>query len=178
MGEITQKIQQYKTDAVNTIKEDMQSSKNIVFNDFRGLDVGRITELRRKLRHEDCILKVVKNNYAKIALSELNYPDVKEMLIGPTALTYINGDMGQVAKVLIEFEKNENLKIKGGIVDNIIFSSDDIDRLSKLPGRDQLIGMLMGAMTAPIKNMMYIMNGVTQKLVLTIKAIADKKKGE
>jgi len=178
MGEKTQKIQQYKIDAVNFIKKDIQSVQNIIFNDFRGLNVGRITELRKKLSQQDCVLKVVKNNYAKIALSDLNYLDVKEMLVGPTALIYINGDIGQVAKILIEFEKNEALNIKGGIIDGLIFSSDDINRLSKLPGRDQLIGMVMSAMTAPLKNMMYVMQGIAQKLVRTLQAIADKKKGE
>ena len=178
MGEKTQKIQEYKVKAVDAIKESIENYGDFILTDFRGLNVEKITELRKKLREQDSVLKIVKNNFTKIALSDINYPDISDYLIGPTALTMAKDDIGQVAKILFEFEKNESISVKGGIIDGRIMTSIDIEALSKLPGKDQLISILMSAMTGPVRNMMYAMNGVVEKFVRTLKAVGDKKAEE
>ena len=175
MGEKTQKIQQYKTEAVNAIKESIEQYSNFILTDFRGLNVDKITELRKKLREQESVLKIVKNNFTKIALSDINYPDISDLLIGPTALTLIKDDIGQIAKILFDYAKNESICVKGGIVEGRVMTADDVETLSKLPNKDQLIGMLMSTMTGPVRNMMYAMNGVMEKCVRTLKAVADKK---
>ena len=76
MSEKTQKIQQYKTDAVNAIKESIETYSDFILTDFRGLNVEKITELRNKLKAQDSILKIVKNNFTRIALSDIKYPDI------------------------------------------------------------------------------------------------------
>jgi large subunit ribosomal protein L10 len=174
----TQKIQQYKIDAVNAIKESIEKYKDFILTDFRGLNVEKITELRRKLREQDSVLKIVKNDFTRIALRDIEYPDISDLLTGPTALTLVENDVGQVAKILFDFAKNESIRVKGGIVDGHVMSMDDVEAFSKLPGKDQLLGMLLSAMTGPLRNMMYAMNGVTEKLARTLQAVADKKAQE
>ncbi|MBN2442026.1 MAG: 50S ribosomal protein L10 [Spirochaetales bacterium] len=178
MSEKTQKIQQYKTDAVNAIKKSIETYSDFILTDFRGLNVEKITELRNKLKSQDSILKIVKNNFTRIALSDIKYPDISNILFGPTALALIKNDSGQVARILFDYAKSESISVKGGIIDGRVMSRDDVEALSKLPGKNQLISMLMSAMTGPVRNMMYAMNGVTQKLVRTLKAVEEKKAKE
>lgn len=178
MGEKTQKIQQYKVEAVNAIKESIQKYKDFILTDFRGLNVEKITELRKKLREQDSVLKIVKNDFTRIALKDIDYPDISDFLIGPTALTLIENDVGQTAKILFDYSKNESIRVKGGIVDGRVLTDVDVETLSNLPGKDQLISMLLSAITGPLRNMMYAMNGVTEKFVRTLKALADKKAEE
>lgn len=175
MSEKTQKIQQYKADAVSHIKTMVEGSSDIIFADYRGLTVEQITDLRGKLAEHDAELRVVKNNFTKIALKELKMPDVGDSLFGPTAMALIKKDSGPVAKAMVEFAKDLPLDLKGGIVGGQFFDNAQIAALSKLPGRDQLLASLMGTMNAPLKNMMYAMNGVAEKFVRTLKAVADKK---
>jgi large subunit ribosomal protein L10 len=178
MGEKTQKIQPYKTEAINRIKTLIQDSKDYIFTDYRGLNVEQIAELRRELREQKATYKVIKNTYARIALNELAVDIEENFLIDPTALTLIVQDSGPVAKVLMKYAKETPLRVKGGIVEGRVLNAEAIDAISKLPGKEQLYAMLMGTMAAPIRNFMYAANGVVSKLVRTLQAVADSKAQE
>lgn len=180
MEEMTKKVQQYKVDFVNKLKEDLEGVNDVLFADYRGLNVEQITDLRNQLREKDAKFSVVKNNLAKIALKDLKKTedDFDSYFKGPTAIAMVKSDVGPVAKVLVEFAKNAPLEIKGGIVGGKVFTEDQMDALSKLPGKEQLIAMLMSTMNAPLTNLMHAMNGVSQKLVRTLQAVADKKGNE
>lgn len=169
------KIQQYKLDAVKELKEIFANTKDYIFTDFRGLSVEKITELRKMLYEKDSSLKVVKNNYSRIAFNDVSINTVDDLLEGPTAIAFVRNDVSAIAKILFEYSKNESIQIKGGLVDGKRLAAADIETISKLPSREQLIAMLMGTMNAPLKNLMYAMNGVAQKLVRTLQAVADKK---
>jgi large subunit ribosomal protein L10 len=171
------KIQQYKIDAVSLLKDLFLNAKDYILTDFRGLSVEKITELRKMLHEKDSVLKIVKNNYTKIAFEQANIPAVDDLLEGPTAIALVKKDPSAVAKIIFEYSKNESIKIKGGIVSGKRYSPQEVEALSALPSREQLIAMLMGTMNAPVRNLMYAMNGVVQKLVWTMKAVGDKKGG-
>jgi large subunit ribosomal protein L10 len=111
-------------------------------------------------------------------MKEAGLPDASAMLEGPTALAFLGRDPGPAAKVMVDFTKSAPLAIKGGVISGKLFSAKDIEALSALPGRLQLIASLMGTMNAPLTNLMYVMNGVASKLVRTLAAVADKKKAE
>jgi large subunit ribosomal protein L10 len=78
----------------------------------------------------------------------------------------------------MDFTRGAPLGIKGGVIGGKLASAKDIEALSRLPGRRELIAMLMGTMNAPLRNLMSVMNGVSSKLVRTLAAVADKKKAE
>ena len=174
MGEKTKKIQPYKIEAVNKIKKMIQSSENLIFTDFRGLNIAQITELRGQLSESNSELRVIKNNYAKLAISELGLPAADDFLIDPTALALVKENYSQAAMVLVKFARNSTLKIKGGLIDGSIFSAEQMAELASLPGKDQLIAMLMSAANGPLTNLMYALQGVPLKLVRTLKAVAEK----
>lgn len=175
MSEYQVKIQDYKVKAIDEVKGDLEKIKDIIFTDYRGLTVEKITELRGKLRAQDAVFKVVKNRFTKIALKQLDRPDVGDNLVGPTALALVSNEAGPVAKELVEFAKDGTLVIKGGIIDGNIFDADQIVEFSKLPTRLELISKLMATINAPLQNVVYVLNAVPQKLVRTLQAVADKK---
>jgi large subunit ribosomal protein L10 len=174
MAEYHIKIQDHKVRAIDEVKGNLENIKDIIFTDYRGLTVEKITELRSKLRAQEAVYKVVKNRFTKIALKQLNRPDVGDQLIGPTAVALVSNEAGPVAKELVDFAKNGVLVIKGGIIDGNVFDAAQIVEFSKLPTKPELIAKLMSTMNAPLQNMVYILNAVPQKLVRTLQAIADK----
>ncbi|MBN2551864.1 MAG: 50S ribosomal protein L10 [Spirochaetales bacterium] len=175
MAEKTQKIQPYKTEGIRKIKELIQSSSDVIFTDFRGLNVAQITELRRSLQEKEGEFRVVKNNYARLALNDLGFPFEDEFLIDPTALALAQADVGPITKVLSDFTRDSTLRIKGGLVDGKVVSAAEVEAISKLPVRDQLYAILMGTMNAPLRNLVYLMNEVVTRLVRTLQAVADSK---
>ncbi|MFO7730853.1 MAG: 50S ribosomal protein L10 [Spirochaetia bacterium] len=178
MAEYVTRVNKEKTDAVNQLKEMFQESADYIFTNYRGLSVSQISELRNKLREEDTALRVVKNRYAKIALKELEQPEVDDLLIGPTAVALPRKEAGPAAKILVEFGKENPVEIKGGIIGGDVFDVLQMEAFSKLPTRDELIAKLMGTMNAPIQNFVYTLNAVPQKLVRVLQAVADKKQAE
>ncbi|MDC7228173.1 MAG: 50S ribosomal protein L10 [Spirochaetales bacterium] len=175
MSDYTVKIQPEKVEAINALKADFEGVDNFIFTDYRGLTVEQITELRSKLRETGASYKVVKNRFAKIALEELEKPEVGDMLVGPTAVVISGEEAGAAAKELFAFAKDAPVEIKGGIIGGDVFDNKEMEAYSKLPSKTELIAKLMGTMNAPVQNLVYILNAVPEKFVRTLKAYADSK---
>jgi large subunit ribosomal protein L10 len=175
MAETTCKINAAKKEAVENIKQYIGGIQSIIFTDFRGLNVAAITSLRNQLKEQESDYRVIKNNYTKIAIGELGLPDVSDFLMGPTALALVRKDAGPVAKSLLNFSKDSSLQIKGGIIGGKLAQIADIEALSKLPGREQLLAILLSAMNAPVQYLAYGLNGIVLKLLWALKAVADQK---
>lgn len=178
MAQTVKKIQPKKQEAVQKMKGWFGSNPDLIFSDFRGMTFPQMTDLRAKLTEKDTAWRVVRNSLARIAMKEAGLPDASAMLEGPTALAFLGADPGPAAKVMMDFTRGAPLGIKGGVIGGKIASTKDIEALSRLPGRRDLIAMLMGTMQAPVRDLMSVMNGVSSKLVRTLAAVADKKKSE
>lgn len=153
-----------KTEAIESIKNDVKASSSFIFTEYRGLKVEQITELRKKLRENACTYKVVRNNFARIAFEDADIKDVDSWLTGPTALAMISEDANLAAKTLFEYAKDAPaLVIKGAVVDGEIYDAKQIEAFSKLPGKKDLIAMFMSTV-----------NATTSKFVRTLQAIVDK----
>ena len=153
-----------KTEAIESIKNDVKASSAFIFTEYRGLKVEQITELRKKLRENACTYKVVRNNFARIAFEDADIKDVDSWLTGPTALAMIAEDANLAAKTLFEYAKDAPaLVIKGAVVDGEIYDAKQIEAFSKLPGKKDLIAMFMSTV-----------NATTSKFVRTLQAIVDK----
>jgi len=176
MAIIAKKIQDNKTKAIGELKESFKNAKDYIFTDYRGLTVEQITALRKQLRAKDVEYKVVKNNFARIAFEQLSAPDVSNYLVGPTAVAITPKDANEVAKILFEFLKETPaLQVKGALIGNTIYNAAQTEAFSKLPGRLELISMLMSVMNAPVRNLASALNDIPSRLVRTVKAVADKK---
>ena len=178
MSIVAKKIQEKKTKAIGELKTTLSEANDFIFTDYRGLTVEQISSLRRLLRTKEVHYKVIKNNFARIAFEQLSLPDVSAYLSGPTAVAISPRDSNEVAKILYEFTKETPaLKIKGALVGETIYNASQTEAFSKLPGRLELISMLMSVMNGPVRNLAAALNDVPARLVRTIKAIGDKKAG-
>ena len=159
------KMQPAKTAAIADIKARFESASDYIFTEYRGLTVAQITTLRRQLREKHCSFKVVKNNFARIAFEEMKAHDVSSYLVGPTAIALAGEEANTVAKILFDFSKEvPALIIKGGLIDGELYDAAKIAAFSKLPGKKELISMLMSVMQAN-----------TTKLAATLQAVVDQK---
>ena len=176
MAIIAKKIQETKTKAIGELKDTLGCAKDFIFTDYRGLTVEQISNLRKQLRAKDVKYKVVKNNFAKIAFEQMSTPDVSSYLIGPTAVAITPRDPNEVAKILFDFVKEAPaLKVKGALISDNVYDAAKTEAFSKLPGRLELISMLMSVMNGPARNLVVALNDVPARVVRTVKAIADKK---
>ena len=169
-------VQQYKIEKVTYLKDVFSSNKNYIFNDYSGLDVEKITELRKQLNELNSKFIVIKNNYIKRILKDINLPDMDNVLDGPTAVTFTNNDINEVLKVLFNYSRNSTLKVKGGWAEEKVFNSEELDNLSRLPGKKQLIAILMSTLKAPVQNFVFASNDVIGRLVRAIDAVGKLKK--
>lgn len=176
MAVVAKKIQDAKVSSIGALKEAFGAVPDFIFADYRGLTVEQITALRRQLRAKDARFKVVKNNFARLAFEQLSAPDVASYLVGPTAVAISPKDSNEVAKILFDFAREvPALKVKGGLVGDTVYDAGQVEAFSRLPGRLELISMLMSVMNGPVRNLAGALNDVNARLVRTIKAIGDRK---
>ena len=162
------KIQPAKAEAIENAKKVLGEYNDFIFADYRGLTVEQITNLRDKLREKNAVLKVMKNNFARIAFEDMKVENVADYLKGPTVIAMAKEDANEVAKVLFDFAKDApTLTVKGAYVEKEVYDAAKIEAFSKVPGKKQLIAMLMSAMNGPV-----------QKLAATLQAYVDKKTAE
>ncbi|MCL2758770.1 MAG: 50S ribosomal protein L10 [Treponema sp.] len=176
MAIIAKKIQESKTKAIGELKDRLSVAKDFIFTDYRGLTVEQITNLRKQLRAKDVEYKVVKNNFAVIAFQQMQTPDVSAYLVGPTAVAITPRDANEVAKIFFDFLKEAPaLKVKGALISDTVYDAAKTEAFSKLPGRLELISMLMSVMNGPARNLVGALNDIPSRVVRTVKAIADQK---
>ena len=147
-----------KQAAVAEIVESFNDSAGAVLTEYRGLTVKELQDLRRSLG-ENANYAVVKNTLAKLAAKEAGIDGFDDLLTGPTAIAFINGDVVEAAKGLRDFAKaNPTLVIKGGILDGQPLDAKEIAKLADLESRDVLLGKLAGAMLASLTQAVYLLN--------------------
>ncbi len=157
-----------KEDAVKALKDEFSGYNGFIFTEYRGMTVAQITELRTELRKNDAQYRVIKNRFAKIAMKELGKSGAEEQMVGPTAIALAKGDESNVvAKALYAAINNGSpMQVKGALIDGELMSADQVEALSKLPTKLELIASLMGTMKAPV-----------QKLAATLLAYVESKGG-
>jgi large subunit ribosomal protein L10 len=147
-----------KQAAVAEIVESFNDSAGAVLTEYRGLTVKELQDLRRSLgEHAD--YAVVKNTLAKLAANEAGISGFDELLTGPTAIAFLNGDVVEAAKGLRDFAKaHPALVIKGGYLDGKAIDAAEVAKLADLESREVLMGKLAGAMLASLQNAVALFN--------------------
>jgi large subunit ribosomal protein L10 len=165
-----------KETIVAEVAEIASSAYSAVIAEYSGLESTDMDDLRAKARDGGVYIRVVKNTLARRAVEGTDFACLQESLVGPLLMAFSQEDPGAAARVLKDFAKaNNKLVIKALSVSGQLLAASEIDRLAKLPTKDQAISMLMSVMQAPITKLARTLNEVPSKLVRTIAAIRDDK---
>ena len=143
-----------KQSEVSALAEKIKEAKLVLLTDYRGISVEDVTGLRSNLRKVDAEYKVIKNNITRRALAEAKIEGLEDLLVGPTAVVLASEDYLEPLKAVYEYAKNnETYKIKGGVIDGKVMTTEELITLAKLPSRETLISMLAGALLGNISKL-------------------------
>ena len=144
--------------------------------EYRGLSVVAMTALRSEGRKTGVYVRVVKNTLARRAVEGTEFACMQDGLVGPLILAFSKEEPGAAARLMQDFAKaNEKMVIKLVSFGGKMLAPGDIDRLSKMPTREQALSMLMGVMLAPITKFVRTVSEPNAKMVRTFAALRDKK---
>ena len=165
---------QDKTAVIEQLQSELQEADAVFLADFTGLDVAAMTKLRRKCRENGVSLHVVKNTLAVKASIANQLDGLVPHLKGATAVAVAKGDPSAPARILREFQKeNEKLKLKAGVIEGQILNAAEVTVLANLPSRDQLLSQVMQLALAPTQSVVYVLNGILSKVVRTVEAVRE-----
>ncbi len=167
-----------KKAVVTEVSAEIAKAQAIIVAEYRGLEVGNMTNLRREARKAGVYLRVLKNTLARRAVEGTPFAGLSEHLVGP--LVYgISPDPVATAKLLNDFAKsNDKLVIKAGAMPNVVISAKDVKALATMPSREELLSQLLGTMQAPIAQFVRTLNEVPTRFVRGVAAVRDKKEKE
>ena len=161
---------------LDKVKADLQDINAMWVVDYRGLSVKEVETLRRSVREADACMKVYKNTIMHIALEEMELPNMESILEGPSAFVFAGEDPVASAKALKDFAKdNNNLVIKGGMMDGEFVDAAQVEAIASLPSREELIAKLLGTISNPMVKTVRVLNGPMEAFARCVSAIADQK---
>jgi len=165
-----------KAVAIAEIASNIEESEAIFAVDYRGISVAQVAELRAKLREADATFKVVKNSLTERAADQASAEGLKEYLAGPTALTFVRGDVAVAAKTIADYARvTQLLPFKGGLMGGENLEVEQMRSLSRLPSREVLYGQLVGVVASPITGVVRTLNALISGLAVALGQVNDKK---
>jgi len=154
----------HKVAVIDEVKTRMTGATASIVSEYRGLSVAELAELRNALAS------------VRRAIDGGDYQPLEEYLNGPSALTFVDGDVSAVAKALRDFARtNPLLVIKGGLADGSLLSSSDLAALADLPPRDVLLARLAGALAAPMQQLAGLLQALPRNLAYGISALIEQR---
>ena len=149
-------VRSEKEAVVAEIRGKIEGATAVIITEYRGLTVTNLAALRLALRQHGAEYRVYKNTLARFAAREAGIEGLDALLVGPTAITFVDGDVAAVAKTLKDFSKtNQNLVLQGGAIDGKTVSASYIDVLASLPSQEAMLGQFAGLLLALPRNMAY-----------------------
>jgi large subunit ribosomal protein L10 len=164
-----------KSATIQEIAAQIEGAEAIFAVDYRGISVPQAAELRGKLRETDSSFRIVKNRLTKLAATQVGEERLAELLVGPTALTFVRGDTAAAAKAITTFNKTHAvLTYKGGYMGETTLDEASFQSIAKLPSREVLIGQFAGVVASPITGIVRGLNALIQGLASQLGQIADQ----
>jgi len=165
---------------VGDFREKLRNAPVLYLTDFSGLDVKSMTVLRQRLKDSGAEYLVVKNRLVKLAVADLDLPDISEALLGPTGVILGYEGIVEPAKAVRDFAKEHDDRpvFKLGVLDNKVVSAVEIGRLAKIPPREHLLAELAGALEAPMAALASALEGKLREMSDLLDALREQKEGE
>ena len=169
-------VQEKKVQAVAEILEQIRGSKASVFVAYRGLTVAEANRLRARCREANVRYHVVKNRLAKRAFGEMGAIPPEDVLVGPTAVAFGVEEPTAPARVLTDFLKHtDHIAIKGGFLGTKWLDPTRVEQLSRIPGREVLLGRLLGSLKSPLQRLVWDLRSPVGQLAVALAAVAEQK---
>ncbi len=170
-------IRPEKEKLVKELVNEFGAVENFYFTDFTGINAEDVTRLRSELRAEDAKMKVIKNRLLSLVLQELGHEISDPNLFkGSTAVIYSNGDALMPARKVAEFVNEEvPIRFKGAILDGRFYVVEEVERLSKIPSRPELLGQLVGIFEGVKSALVGVLQAKLQELVLVLSSLGEQK---
>jgi large subunit ribosomal protein L10 len=164
-----------KKAVVAEVSEQVSKAQSIIIAEYRGLEVGNMTELRVQARKSGVYLRVLKNTLVRRAVDGTPFSGLASQMVGPLVFG-ISTDAVAAAKVLNDFAKsNDKFVIKAGAMPNSVLDANGVKALATMPSRDELLAKLMGTMQAPVAKFVRTLNEVPTSFVRGLAAVRDQK---
>ncbi len=164
-----------KAAVIDAVATQIKESEAVFAIDYRGISVPQAATLRERLEEADATLRVVKNTLTERAADQAGAEGLKELLEGPTAFTFVRGDAALAAKVIATFRReNQVLEFKGGTMDGVVLSIEQIEAIAKLPSQQVLHGQLVGVLASPVTGLVRGLHQLIQGLASQLGQIADQ----
>jgi len=161
---------------VAEVAEVASTAYSAVAAEYRGLTVDQMTALRAKSRESGVYLRVIKNTLARRAVEGTDFECIQEGLTGPLVLAFSQEDPGAAARVISDFAKeNDKLVVRLVSVGGKMLGAGEIDRLAKMPTKDQAISMMMSCMLQPVEKLARTLNEIPTKVTRCVAAVRDQK---
>ena len=165
-----------KKAVVAEVAEIASTAHSAIAAEYRGLTVTDMTALRDAAREQYVQIRVIRNTLARRAVEGTDFACMQDGMIGPLVYGFSMEDPGAVARVMSEFSKeNDQFEVKMVSLGGDLLPAGEIDRLAKMPTKDQAIAILMGTMKAPVEKLVRTLVAPTSKMVRTVAAIRDAK---
>jgi large subunit ribosomal protein L10 len=162
-----------KVAVVTEVGERLDGAEAAVLTEYRGLDVAALAELRNALRDAGGTYKIYKNTLVRLAARERGL-DIDDLLTGPTAIAFVDGDVAGVAKALRDYAKgNPSLVVKGGLLGDSVLGAAEVTALADLPSRDQLLAEIAGLFAAPMQQMASLLDAVPRSFAYALNALIE-----
>ena len=168
-----------KVAVVNEVRGRLEASEGALLTEYRGLTVAELAELRSELARAGGEYKIYKNTLVRLAVADSPKASIQDLLTGPTAIAFVDGDVSAVAKALRDFARNNpSLVVKGGIVGDGLLSASEITVLADLPSRDALLAQVAGALAAPVQQLAGLIEALPRNLAYGLAALVAKREDE
>ncbi len=167
-----------KVAVVTEVKERLGRADAALLTEYRGLNVAAMAELRRALRAAGGDYKIYKNTLARLGAHSAGIDTLDEMLTGPTAIAFVDGDAAAVAKALRDYARgNPALVVKGGLLGQRVLTANEVTALADLPSREVILAQLAGALQAPIAQFASLLAALPRNFAYGLKALIDQQGG-
>jgi large subunit ribosomal protein L10 len=164
-----------KVAVVDEVKDRLGNASAALLTEYRGLSVSSLAQLRRQLREAGGEMKVYKNTLVRFAARDLGL-EIEDLLTGPTAIAFVDGDPVNVAKALRDFARtNPALVVKGGLLGEKALSAAETQALADVEPREVLLAKLAGAMAAPMVQFAGLLQALPRNFAYGLQALLQDR---
>ena len=164
---------------MDQLRSDLNGSRSVLILDLKGLDAIGEHQFRRDLRKKSIRVRALKNTLARRVFSEMGMEGLSTYLEGPSVLVWGGDGVAELAKEVSTQVKNlKKPEIKGGAVEGVVIAPNQVEDITKLPGREQLIGRVVALALAPVQRIVALANAPSGNLMGQLKTISEAAGGE